>query len=297
MASVTVQISAVNDPPVAVDDTKTVAEDSGASVVNVLVNDSDIDGPSLIGHGEDDPAARDPHARLGRPDVRARRELLRLGHVRLHGQRRQPHRHRDRRDHRHARQRRAVRGRRCRRRSPRTPGPERSRCLGNDSDVDGPSLTVTSRTDPAHGTLTLVAGVLTYTPASNYFGSDAFDYTVSDGTLADTGTVAITISPVNDDPNAVDDVATVARDAAATAVGVLGNDTDVENDPLQITGKTNGAHGTVAITGGGTGLTYDPFTGYTGSTRSPTRSATAMAAPTPRPSRSRSPAPIGPRTP
>ena len=47
-------------------------------------------------------------------------------------------------------------------------------------------------------------------------------------------------------------------------VGVLGNDTDVENDPLLITGKTNGLKGTVAITGGGTGLTYDPFTGYNG---------------------------------
>ena len=76
--------------------------------------------------------------------------------------------------------------------------------------------------------------------------------------------MTITITSVNDVPDAVDDTATIVRDAAATAVGVLGNDTDTEHDTLHITGKTNGAKGTVAITGGGTGLTYDPFTGLSG---------------------------------
>ena len=125
-------------------------------------------------------------------------------------------------------------------------------------------MTVTGKTDPAHGTLTLVSGVLTYTPAANYFGTDGFVYTVSDGLLTDTAAVTITVSSVNDDPDAVDDSTTAVRDSAAAPVGVLGNDTDVENDPLLITAKTNGVHGTVAITGGGTGLTYDPFTGHNG---------------------------------
>ena len=43
--------------------------------------------------------------------------------------------------------------------------------LGNDTDAEGTALTVTAKTDPAHGTLTLVSGVLTYTPAANYFGA------------------------------------------------------------------------------------------------------------------------------
>ena len=136
--------------------------------------------------------------------------------------------------------------------------------LGNDTDVDGPSETVTAKTDPAHGTLTLVSGVLTYTPAADYFGTDGFVYTVSDGLLTDTAAVTITITSVNDGPDAVDDIATVVRDSASTAIGVLGNDTDVEHDTLLITGKTNGSKGNVAITGGGTGLTYDPFTGFNG---------------------------------
>ena len=66
--------------------------------------------------------------------------------------------------------------------------------LGNDTDVDGPSVTVIAKTDPAHGTLTLVCGVLTYTPAANYFGTDGFVYTVSDGLLTDTAAVTLTIT-------------------------------------------------------------------------------------------------------
>jgi len=43
-ALITITINAVNDPPVAVDDTTAVSENSGQNVVYVLVNDSDIDG-------------------------------------------------------------------------------------------------------------------------------------------------------------------------------------------------------------------------------------------------------------
>ena len=37
-------VTCVDDPPTAVDDSATVTEDSGASVVSVLANDTDIDG-------------------------------------------------------------------------------------------------------------------------------------------------------------------------------------------------------------------------------------------------------------
>ena len=94
--------------------------------------------------------------------------------------------------------------------------------LGNDSDVEGSALTVTAKTNPAHGTLTLVAGVLTYTPAANYFGPDSFDYTVSDGVLTDTATVSITVTAVNDAPVAGDDALVIAEDSGAGTVSVLG---------------------------------------------------------------------------
>ena len=48
------------------------------------------------------------------------------------------------------------------------------------------------------GTLTLVGGVLTYAPDTNYVGPDSFSYTVSDGVLTDSAIVTITVTPVND---------------------------------------------------------------------------------------------------
>ena len=44
LATVTLTITAVDDAPVAVNDAATVAEDSGATAINVLANDTDIDG-------------------------------------------------------------------------------------------------------------------------------------------------------------------------------------------------------------------------------------------------------------
>ena len=44
---IAVNIEGVNDAPVTVDDTLTVIEDSGQSLVDVLANDSDVDGDAL----------------------------------------------------------------------------------------------------------------------------------------------------------------------------------------------------------------------------------------------------------
>ena len=68
---------------------------------------------------------------------------------------------------------------------------------------------------------------MSYTPDANYFGTDSFTYTISDGNGgSDTATVTVTVTTVNDDPDAVDDAATVAEDSGATAIDVLANDND-----------------------------------------------------------------------
>jgi hypothetical protein len=143
--------------------------------------------------------------------------------------------------------------------------------LANDSDVDTDSLTITGKTDGAKGVVT-VAGdgqSVSYEPASNAFGSDTFSYTVDDGHGgSDTATVAVTITPVNDAPSAVNDgVLTpfkVYRNTGANPIPVLANDTWLPDAPetLRIIAVSQGTHGSVAITGGGTGLTYKP-TGLT----------------------------------
>ena len=63
--------------------------------------------------------------------------------------------------------------------------------------------------------------------------------------------------------SAVDDPAIGRRGLdRGTAVDVLANDTDVDGGPLQIQSVTQPANGTVVVTGGGTGLTYQPDLNY-----------------------------------
>ncbi|RUZ16936.1 tandem-95 repeat protein, partial [Mesorhizobium sp. M7A.F.Ca.CA.001.04.1.1] len=55
--------------------------------------------------------------------------------------------------------------------------------LGNDSDVDGDTLTPVLIAGPTNGTLTLNPdGSFTYAPKANFFGADSFTYKASDGT-------------------------------------------------------------------------------------------------------------------
>ena len=54
--------------------------------------------------------------------------------------------------------------------------------LANDSDLDGDTVSVSSVTDGANGTVAINGdGTVTYTPNANFNGSDSFSYTLSDG--------------------------------------------------------------------------------------------------------------------
>ena len=73
--------------------------------------------------------------------------------------------------------------------------------LANDSDPDGDPLSIATFTQPAHGLVTAAGGLLTYLPAQNFNGTDAFTYTASDGYASGgPATVSISVGPVNDPP-------------------------------------------------------------------------------------------------
>jgi VCBS repeat-containing protein len=76
--------------------------------------------------------------------------------------------------------------------------------LANDSDPNGDSITALLVSGPSHGTLSFAAdGSFVYTPAANYFGTDSFTYTASDGQAQSAATtVSLTVNPVNDPPTA-----------------------------------------------------------------------------------------------
>ena len=68
--------------------------------------------------------------------------------------------------------------------------------LANDTDTDGGTLAVTTVGAPAHGTAVLgAAGVVTYTPASGFSGTDTFTYAIADGQGGSaTGVVTVTVT-------------------------------------------------------------------------------------------------------
>ncbi|MBW2475584.1 MAG: tandem-95 repeat protein, partial [Deltaproteobacteria bacterium] len=149
--------------------------------------------------------------------------------------------------------------------------------LGNDSDIDGDALSATILTDPANGTLTPgTDGSFIYLPDPNFTGTDSVTYEAcdSDG-VCDEATAVISVVPVNDAPVAVDDAATVDEGATVTVLDtteatVQANDTDVEDGiPAGIvelvTGPVNGtltlqADGTFSYTHDGSETTSDSFT-------------------------------------
>ena len=112
--------------------------------------------------------------------------------------------------------------------------------IANDTDGDGDTLSLTAATTAGSGTVAVNADGLSvdYTPAANFNGTEVITYTVSDGTDTTNGTFTITVTAVNDAPVAVANTLTVAEDASITNTDVIANDTDVDGDTLSLTAAT-----------------------------------------------------------
>lgn len=137
--------------------------------------------------------------------------------------------------------------------------------VANDTDADGDALTVASVTQATHGSVTFDGGSVTYTPASNFHGSDAFTYAATDGAAqSDPVTVDVTVSASNDRPTAVEDAYTMLggqTNDVDPAQGVLANDTDVDEDVLTaVKGLPKPAHGSLRLRPDGS-FAYTPHAG------------------------------------
>jgi hypothetical protein len=130
----------------------------------------------------------------------------------------------------------------------------------NDGDTEGDSLTVTGASNATGGTVGLDGDTITFAPDANLCGTDVagFDYTVEDGNGGSaTAHVTISLDCVNDDPSGGDDGATITEDTAAdVTAGLLDNDADLDGDTLAL-GSVGGATGGNAVLDGGA-ITFTP---------------------------------------
>ncbi|HBC3423131.1 tandem-95 repeat protein, partial [Vibrio parahaemolyticus] len=116
--------------------------------------------------------------------------------------------------------------------------------LPNDSDVDGDKLSIQSASVPeAQGKVEIVDGKLVFTPAENFNGHAEITYTVTDGELTDEAKVTVTVNPVNDAPIIkVDAVESITEDAVNTDTVVASltvRDTDTPEDQLTVSLENN----------------------------------------------------------
>ena len=133
----------------------------------------------------------------------------------------------------------------------------------------GTALVLHTVTSPSHGSLSgfnSSTGVVTYTPTTNYLGSDSFSYdlgTTGSSQTSDTVTVTINVSP---EPTA--DAQSVSTDEDVpiflTLTGDDGDPGTTQTLSFALVGQPS--HGTLAGFNAATGeVIYIPTRGYTGS--------------------------------
>ncbi len=137
------------------------------------------------------------------------------------------------------------------------------------SDLEGNSLTFAKQTDPSNGTVTVNEdGTFTYTPDSDFTGSDSFSVIADDGQSVNNigyGIITITVTPEFDAPVAVDDPVETNEDVALD-IYVLDNDTDEDipyGDSMVLVSVTTPSHGSATVTDNY--VVYTPDENYNGS--------------------------------
>ena len=128
------------------------------------------------------------------------------------------------------------------------------------SDPDGDPLTYTVVSNPSNGSLSGTAPDMTYTPDPDHNSSDSFTFKVNDGTVdSDIATVSITVNPVNDPPVADDQSVSTDED---TSVNITLTGSDPDGDPLIYHIVSNPSNG--LLSGTAPNLTYTPDANFYG---------------------------------
>gem|GEM_PF-2288580 len=139
----------------------------------------------------------------------------------------------------------------------------------NDSDPDGTidPATIMIADAPVSGTVQVAGdGTITYSPNLNFGEIDQFTYTVKDneGATSNVAMVIVTVVRVNDPPIAEDDVATT-KSGVPVSIAILTNDSVPDDNlvPGTVTMLSEPENGTATVNWDGT-ITYSSIEGFVG---------------------------------
>ena len=132
------------------------------------------------------------------------------------------------------------------------------------TDVDGDPVTfsVKDGNGPSHGTLELVEGGYSYTPNTDYNGTDAFTITATDGTDEVDCAITVTVNAVNDAPVPSYSAAVSTDEDTPLAETLTATDVDLDELSYSIKDGSGPANGTLDLIEGG--YTYTPNANYYG---------------------------------
>lgn len=268
-STVTVNIAAVNDAPVAVNDAYTVNEDTSNHALNVLANDSDVEGNPLTvvavgnpdrggdaaieGQGSNNVIRYTPAANVfGQEtftytveDSGGGRDTAQVT-IQINNVNDPPA---------------ASNG------SFSTPENTAHNGTLAASDIDGDNLAFAIVGQGSRGTAVVTntaTGAFRYTPGSGQTGADSFTFRVSDGTtVSNTATISVTITDVNVAPVANNSSFTVGEDT--THNGSL-SASDADGDSLTYSIVSGAGKGSVSVTNAASGaFRYIPSNNVNGS--------------------------------
>lgn len=129
-------------------------------------------------------------------------------------------------------------------------------------DVDGDVVSATVSEMAAYGEVSIDGRNVSYSPDSDYYGSDSFSLLLTDSAGFETiKTISVTVISVNDAPVIViEDTLTVDEDGLQT---LSFSYTDVDGDVVTAFVSQNGTNGNVVISG--TDVSYTPIANFFGS--------------------------------
>ncbi len=140
---------------------------------------------------------------------------------------------------------------------------------GGDAETIPGNLVYAVTTVPSHGTLTGSAPNLTYTPASGYFGTDSFEFSVTDDgvpplTSPIDGLIQVTVNHVvgTNTPPSADNQSVSTDQATRLPIVLTGSDVETPSAFLVFSVTVSPAHG--VLTGSAPSVTYVPNGTYQG---------------------------------